>query len=380
MKCFICDTELDENTKVCPCCGKIFTQKDMERLASYNEEKSEPEAGGETSDESVSDGGETIRVDTPDEDNSSANENTVKDNPTEKNDSVFVMNSESPEYEQNGEASFSFVENEEPERQIPNLTTTHVVYRADDDDEEDFEPVKPKRKKTLGDDDIPVQGGSKKSGAKKAIIAVVCIVLVAAAALVVFKVGKSKGWFGEKETTTAKPKEVVSAEMTSETATAAKKNKLGYYKLAGEQMNALLYKSPMATASVIATIPRGTVVIVTDVENDRYGKIKFGTYEGYVDLEICDYLPTLGTETYTGTEDIDAVTADQDKGKYTVALGGDSDYLNVRDDASTYGTAIGKLGEGDEVDVLETKDGWGRINLNGETGWVFMSYLSAVDE
>ena len=53
--------------------------------------------------------------------------------------------------------------------------------------------------------------------------------------------------------------------------------------------------------------------------------------------------------------------------------------LNVRAIPSTKGTVLGTLKQGQEVRVLETKDGWKRVQSDGVApeGWVAGEYLKA---
>ncbi len=48
--------------------------------------------------------------------------------------------------------------------------------------------------------------------------------------------------------------------------------------------------------------------------------------------------------------------------------------LNVRSGPSSSYSAIGALYSGSNVEVLEISNGWGRINYNGRTGWISLSY------
>ena len=56
--------------------------------------------------------------------------------------------------------------------------------------------------------------------------------------------------------------------------------------------------------------------------------------------------------------------------------------LNVRALPSTKGTVLGTLKKGQEVRVLETKDGWKKVQSDGAApeGWVAGEYLKAHGE
>ncbi|MEZ7892157.1 MAG: SH3 domain-containing protein [Candidatus Wallbacteria bacterium] len=53
-----------------------------------------------------------------------------------------------------------------------------------------------------------------------------------------------------------------------------------------------------------------------------------------------------------------------------------STYLNVRSGPGTNYDVIGKLYNGNNVDILEESGGWYKINYNGQTGWICGKYVS----
>ena len=50
--------------------------------------------------------------------------------------------------------------------------------------------------------------------------------------------------------------------------------------------------------------------------------------------------------------------------------------LNVRDSAASSGSIVGKLVQGESVEILSADGEWGTILVNGDTGYVSMKYLS----
>jgi uncharacterized protein YgiM (DUF1202 family) len=56
----------------------------------------------------------------------------------------------------------------------------------------------------------------------------------------------------------------------------------------------------------------------------------------------------------------------------------DTDVLNLRDDAGTWGNVIDKMYQGEYVYVIDgpTDDGWYQVEYNGQVGWAYGSYLS----
>ena len=50
--------------------------------------------------------------------------------------------------------------------------------------------------------------------------------------------------------------------------------------------------------------------------------------------------------------------------------------LNVRDSAASSGSIVGKLAQGEAVEILSADGKWGMVLVNGDTGYVSMKYLS----
>jgi uncharacterized protein YraI len=65
----------------------------------------------------------------------------------------------------------------------------------------------------------------------------------------------------------------------------------------------------------------------------------------------------------------------------TSAEGGsyvDTDRLNLRSDPGTYAEVVGKLFQGDPIEVLAgpTEDGWYQVNYYGSVGWVYGGFIN----
>ena len=52
-----------------------------------------------------------------------------------------------------------------------------------------------------------------------------------------------------------------------------------------------------------------------------------------------------------------------------------ADTLNVRDEAGKNGNAIGKVSGGDSVDIIGEENGWYKIDLDGQVGYVYSDYI-----
>lgn len=54
--------------------------------------------------------------------------------------------------------------------------------------------------------------------------------------------------------------------------------------------------------------------------------------------------------------------------------------LNIRTAPNTVSNVLGTFKQGDKIEVIEIKDGFGRINYNGNTGYVSLKYLKKLQE
>ena len=114
---------------------------------------------------------------------------------------------------------------------------------------------------------------------------------------------------------------------------------------------------PSTSYSVIGKVSEGDKVEVISTSNG-WSKIKYNGKTGYVSSQ---YLSSS-----TAPESTTTTT------KYVNTLS-----LNVRSGPSTSYSVIGKVSEGDKVEVISTSNGWSKIKYNGKTGYVSSQYLSS---
>ena len=114
---------------------------------------------------------------------------------------------------------------------------------------------------------------------------------------------------------------------------------------------------PSTSYSVIGKLSNGDKVEVISTSNG-WSKIKYNGKTGYVSSQ---YLSSSAAPESTTTTT-----------KYVNTLS-----LNVRSGPSTSYSVIGKVSEGDKVEVISTSNGWSKIKYNGKTGYVSSQYLSS---
>ena len=111
---------------------------------------------------------------------------------------------------------------------------------------------------------------------------------------------------------------------------------------------------PSTNNSVIGKLSNGDRVEVVSTSNG-WSKIKYNGQIGYVSSK---YLSNTAPEASTTIKYVNASS------------------LNVRSGPSTNNSVIGKLSNGDKVEVISTSNGWSKIKYNGQIGYVSSKYLS----
>ncbi len=140
---------------------------------------------------------------------------------------------------------------------------------------------------------------------------------------------------------------------SSETAVAEK------YTVSTKEDALNMRKSPDMSGTIIAYIPKGTVVDVYEISNG-WAKVKWNGSEGY-----------CSTAYLTKSSDENTVS------QYVIAT--KDDPLNMRKTPDMSGTVLARIPKGTKVDVSEIKDGWAKVSWNGSEGYCNMTYLKSAD-
>ena len=113
---------------------------------------------------------------------------------------------------------------------------------------------------------------------------------------------------------------------------------------------------PSTSYSIIGKLLIGDKVEVISTSNG-WSKIRYNGKIGYASSK---YLSSSSPESNTITKKYVNVSS-----------------LNVRSGPSTNNSIIGKLSNGDKVEVISTSNGWSKIKYSGKTGYVSSKYLSS---
>ncbi|GGE67120.1 C40 family peptidase [Priestia taiwanensis] len=139
-------------------------------------------------------------------------------------------------------------------------------------------------------------------------------------------------------------------------------NVSGAYTVTASALN--VRSGPNTSHGVIGKTYKGQTVTVTGQENGWY-KINYNGKTGYVSA---DYLQKAGEQP---TQPPKPPTSGNVSGAYTVTASS----LNVRQGPSISSSKIGTVYNRQQVNVLESENGWYKISYNGKTGYVSSEYL-----
>lgn len=110
--------------------------------------------------------------------------------------------------------------------------------------------------------------------------------------------------------------------------------------------------------SKLTSIPKGTIVSVTDIQNN-WGKVTYNGKTGYISMQY--------TQKYTES----STSTTSNKYKTT-------DNLRIRKGRGTNYTTLTTIPKGTTVTVTDIKDNWGKVTYGGKTGYSSMKYMTKV--
>lgn len=118
---------------------------------------------------------------------------------------------------------------------------------------------------------------------------------------------------------------------------------------------------PSIDGKLVGKMPKNSACEVLEVTEDGWAHITSGEVDGYVSL---DYLLT-GPDAKMKANDIVC----------TVAVA-NVDGLNVREQASTESAILTQVPMGEEMEYVETLEGWVKVSIDGEDAYVAAEYVT----
>ena len=175
-------------------------------------------------------------------------------------------------------------------------------------------------------------------------------------------------------TATATPTAAPTAEPTVTPAPAATATTptTAQVKLSSSSSKLNVRKSASTSSDIVTTVKHGAIVQVLGAENG-WAKISVNGNTGYVMTKYLGKVTDAGTTEATAAPTASATTTTSVAAKVSLSS---SSKLNVRKSASTSSDVVTTVKNGAIVQVLGAENGWAKISVNGNTGYVMTKYLT----
>ena len=131
-----------------------------------------------------------------------------------------------------------------------------------------------------------------------------------------------------------------------------------------ESGNLNVRQAPSTDSKLVGKMPKDSACEVLEVI-DGWAHITSGEVEGYVSTEFL----------FTGPE---AKIAANDLVRTVVTVNVDG--LNVRDEASTDSAVLTQVPKGEELEYVETLEGWIKVSIDGDEAYVSAEYVTVEDK
>lgn len=131
-----------------------------------------------------------------------------------------------------------------------------------------------------------------------------------------------------------------------------------------ESGNLNVRQEPSTDSKLVGKLPKNAACEVLEM-SDGWAHITSGEVEGYVSTEFL----------FTGPE---AKLAADDLVRTVVIV--DTDGLNVRDEANTESAVLTQVPKGEELEYVETLEGWIKVSIDGEDAYVSADYVTVEEK
>ncbi|MFD3448771.1 SH3 domain-containing protein [Microbacteriaceae bacterium 4G12] len=124
--------------------------------------------------------------------------------------------------------------------------------------------------------------------------------------------------------------------------------------------------SPATSGKIIGSLTKNQSVLILEKSNG-WAKIQFNGKEAYVSL---DFVQTQAKPATPSNPPVQVPSSTQ-----TETASVNATALNVRSTPSTSGSLVGKLKQGDRVNIIGKANGWAKIQFNGKEAYVSLDFL-----
>ncbi len=118
-----------------------------------------------------------------------------------------------------------------------------------------------------------------------------------------------------------------------------------------------LREEPNSEATILATAPKGTAVVVLEDAGNNWYKVDYNTVEGYMSGEYLTVSEKADVSIGYGLVKTDGAT------------------LNMRSGPGTSHEKVATLSNGTVVSIVGIDSGWYKVSYNGKTGYVSSDYM-----
>ena len=122
---------------------------------------------------------------------------------------------------------------------------------------------------------------------------------------------------------------------------------------------------PSTEGKLVGKMPKDSACEVLEVTEDGWAHITSGEVEGYVSMEYLLTGPDAQMKARSLAHTVVKVNVDG---------------LNVRDQATTESAILTQVPKGEELEYLETLDGWVKVSVDGEEAYVSADYVTVSAE
>ena len=129
----------------------------------------------------------------------------------------------------------------------------------------------------------------------------------------------------------------------------------------GSEVN--LRTGPGTNYAILDSLENGAVVTVNDCSNSYWYNVTYNGMTGFMSSYYLHILPAKVTET---------VTESAAANGYINAM-----YVRFRSGPGTGYSVLGEYSTGTKLSITGSADGWTKVTINGQEGYVFSSYVSA---
>ena len=132
-------------------------------------------------------------------------------------------------------------------------------------------------------------------------------------------------------------------------------------KVSGSDVN--IRSGPGINYSVVACLPRGADITITDSSNSDWYAVNYNGITGFMSSRYISINSAAS-----------APAESEDSGNTNAYI--NAMYVRFRSGASSNSTVLGEYNTGKQIKVISSSGGWTKSVINGQTGYVYSDYVT----